>query len=284
MVITLKINATPENLSVTAPQADLSLHARSVIAYDTERQNICAVGQTAGELQETFPIEWEKRKAFLEFSCPVDVKRFSPALATVAIQYYAMMTYVETRPLYKRWLTELYDSFDLDLRLQDYEQLSDTQRHEFETMVLWNSIVKIHQLLINERPPTVEGGTLEERLRDARTRWLAVIVFLNAVVIWVLGLMGGAWLLFETITPPAILSKSMGWSDMLVGLFAAAVVSSVLVYTGWVLGGITLALIGQHFVPPSNLRHFLLSPKVGMPKSIMARLLNRLQHTSLGGG
>ncbi|CAG1773081.1 hypothetical protein BAC2_03510 [uncultured bacterium] len=284
MVITLKITATSETLSISAPQANLSLQVGNVVAYDTDRQVVFAVGQTAEDLQSAFPVEWEKRETPLEFFFPFDADRFVPTLATAVVQYYAMMTYAEPRPAFKSWLTELYDRFDLDLHILDYERLPESQRHEFEATLLSNDIIKVRQLSINGQPPTVEGGSLEERSREVRTAWFATLTFLGCFAIWVVGLAGGAWFLFKTITPPAVLSKSIEWSDVWVILFAALVVLPALVYTGWVFGGITFALIGQNFVPPTNLRHFLLSPKVGMPKSIMIRLLNRLQHTSQGGG
>ena len=131
MIIKVNVQVEPTLVKIEMPQAEMTTTISKVAMIDKPTGKIAGIGETSEEIAHKRDLSdgWEKETNF-DFVNPFDLEKFGAKYVVSILKYYAKRGNEKIRGQFYYFMF-LFDRFDYDLWLQEYEHLSKAKQVEF---------------------------------------------------------------------------------------------------------------------------------------------------------
>ncbi len=158
MVFDFIVQASPTQIRMNVPQANLSWDIANVVAYHVfkSREMILTLGEFAEDIEKRTTAEghlesWEKAKSDVRFVAPLAADTFHPEFAAQFLWFHLS----KTRRAMRRGILGLFDKFRLHLQIADFEKVPAGKRKDFAHLLykqLQPQSLTINDAVFDPRP------------------------------------------------------------------------------------------------------------------------------------
>lgn len=278
MTLQYTLQADSTQVIVRIPQAAVSEDLKNMVVFDTSTRNIVSIGKTLADLQSAAPAEWwEKHHATLDSISPFRADTFSPEYALAIIEFFA---YKARTPSRLSWLIPtpaVLRRFDYALSIERYEQIALATRQEFEYLLRKSLSARVHSLVINGQPASLQAEFLATKQKKERHTSVAELAFIFFGGAWTTVVFGLIMLVLGPLTMnnPVFqaLPKPLLAIVLIIGIFGLV---GVAVYSAGFLGSICSIWLLRRFLSVEFLREFFTGHQLLLPRHMRNWLLKNM--------
>ena len=262
MSLKVTVQANPNQLMISVPEAGWSEQLPNIIALDKD-DKICAIGEEAEEMSLAEDYKKWRTEYRIRFINPFELDKYGVQYAVAIINFQIDKALKKMR----RDLTlgRLFNRFDFDIWLWNYDFLLPETKYEFEDVLRKKPFLKVGQVLINDNPaPKPPAEFFQKRRLETRQRKIADYSLRLFGVIWMMLLFVGLYWLI----PRGVLSNPVTFDKSGLSIFIILIVFVILIaYFGVFLGAISWMYVMRRYLPVAIIKEFL--PKLGISKPVI---------------
>ena len=154
MHIDLKFHVESKTIYIESSKAGFSEQVVNTILIDTERNKLCAVGRTEEVIAAEAPDVWANSPPEMTFFPAYSSDEFDSLHTFTVVKFYSFAVHSAIKNPWIGFPFGRFDRFNFDLKLENYEQLPQTDRDRFEYKILSSRMgygAKVTQLKINQQ-------------------------------------------------------------------------------------------------------------------------------------